>query len=268
MKHVKKSYASAVQIVFVLIIIAITTFSIWYSNRSASVAPGPQPGYAGTLSFQSSSSPSYLRINPKASLFPGTQSFTISFYLNLSSTGGSFPRVFALSSGDVGSGSQILAVSIEGGTFYLWSNDTPEISFDYSANTDSWHFVNIYGTSGSSLTVEIDGEVAGTSSSSYDITNPEDPTCFLNIGSYPQDVAQDQVSLQGYLANFRWVVGSAISINPKPSPPLPVIPSSTSLLLLSVSAETAFDDSGTDSSNTILTVIGPSPPTWSSQSVV
>ena len=243
------------------------------ANKDSKIAIGTPSsgvpvGYAGTLRFMSSSTPSYLRVSPKTSLFPGTQSFTISFYLYLSSTGGSFPRVFALSKGTVGSGTQILAVSIEGTTFYLWKNNTVAASFSYSGNKDSWHFINIYGTSGTSIKVEVDGVLKGTSSASYNVANPNDATCYLNIGAYPQDTAQAQVSLQGYLANFRWVVGSGLSLIPKPSPPLPVIPEKTSLLLLATTEATAFDDSGTDTANTTLTLVGPSPPSWSSQLVV
>jgi len=244
--------------------------SINKDSKIALSAPPPETpaGYAGTLQFTSSATPSYLRVSPKTSLFPGTQSFTISFYLYLSSTGGSFPRVFALSRGTVGSGTQMLAVSIEGTTFYLWRNNSIATSFSYAGNKDSWRFINIYGTTGTSIKVEVDGVLKGTSNSSYNISNPNDATCYLNIGAYPQDSSQADVSLQGYLANFRWVVGSGLSLIPKPSPPLPVIPEKTSLLLLADTQATAFVDSGTDSGNTTLTLIGPSPPTWSSQLVV
>jgi hypothetical protein len=243
------------------------------ANKDSKIAltapPPPLPdGYAGALQFTSSATPSYLRVDPKASLFPGTQPFTISFYLYLSSTGGLYPRPFALSRGTVGSGTQILAVSIEANYFYLWVDNIYILRFSYAGNKDSWHFINIYGTGATGIKVEVDGVLKGTSNAAYNIANPYNATCYLNIGSYPQDASQANVSLKGYLANFRWVVGSGLSVIPKPSPPLPVIPGKTSLLLLAKSKATAFRDSGTDDVNTSVVLVGPSPPTWSSQLVV
>lgn len=234
------------------------------------VVPAPPAlpsGSAGTLQFTSSATPSYLKVDSKDSLYPGTSSFTISFYLKMSSIGPSFPRVFALSSD---SENQILGVSIEGGLFYLWINDSVTVSFDYTEYYDSWHFINITGSSSGSrpIYVQIDGvTIESEPASNYDIPVSTDPTAALNIGSYPQDPASDEVSMTGYLSNFRWVVGQSILYSAKPSPPLPVIPSRTSLFLLSESQATAYVDSGTDSSNTVITLEGPTPPVWSSQVV-
>lgn len=226
---------------------------------------------AGTLQFTSNEIPSYLKVGSKASLYPGTDAFTISFYLNMTSIGPLFPRVFALSSDNDG---QILAVSIEAGTFYVWINGGNRLSFDYSSFYGSWHFINIVSSNGltsRTLSVEIDGVTQSTTTSSAfnDIPQSVDSTAALNIGSYPQDTEYELVSMTGYLANFRWVVGSEIHYNSgsKPNPPLPVIPTQTSLFLLANTVDTAYDDSGTDSGNTVITLQGPTPPVWSSQVV-
>jgi hypothetical protein len=244
-------------------------------NSKLALVPTTEPplpeGYAGALQFITSTNPSYLQVSPKASLFPGTQSFTISFYLNFSSAGGAdSPYVFALRKGTDPSVTNILGLQISGLDKYfrlVKDGSTVVIGFDYTPYYNSWHFVNIYGTSGTSVNVEIDGVLKGTSSSAYNIVNPNDPTCYLYIGAWPRAFMASG-AMQGYLADFRWVVGSGLSLIPKPSPPLPVIPSKTSLLLLSLSQANALKDYGTDAANTTLTVVGPSPPPWSSQLVV
>ena len=242
-------------------------------------APIPPSGYAGTLAFTSSATPSFLKVAKKTSLFPGTGDFTVSFYLYFDPTlspnpldqTNKFPRVFALSQ-DTGT-KQRFAVSIEGNassrTFYLWYNGGAALSFSYTTYINSWHFVNIVGEAGK-FYVEIDGVEKANATSSYNIANTADATLALNIGAYPQDPSPSGTSLSGYLANFRWVVGEAIHYNTgsKPFPPLPVIPAKTSLFLLSETEPTAYDDSGTDSGNTVITLQGPTPPVWSSQIVV
>lgn len=233
---------------------------------------------AGALQFTSDVQPSFLRVAKKDSLFPGTGTFTISFYLKMTSPydgGPQYPRVFALSSDSEG---QLLAISIEGTQFYLWIMDSNIVEFDYSAVSingvdtncfNNWHFISIARSETGNIFISIDGFLVETGVSEDDITSTDD-TAALNIGSYPQDEFPDGVSMTGYLANFRWVVGEFIlyELGNFPSPPLPVIPGKTSLLLLANTEATYLVDSGTDSVNTDITLVGPTPPVWSSQAVV
>lgn len=243
-------------------------------NKDTKVAIGniPYPGYAGTLSFTNSATPSFLRVDSKASLFPGTQSFSISFYVYLSSTGGAFSRMFSLRypSGVGYAALELMTLlhnkSVNELNFRL--NEVNRIIVSYAGNLNSWHFINIYGTSGTSVRLEIDGVLKGTFTGAYNIANTNNrPGCVLEIGNNAT-ATQTSSSLQGSLANFRWVVGSGLSLIPKPFPPLPIIPAKTSLLLLANTQATAFTDSGTDSENTVLTVVGPSSPQWSGDLVV
>lgn len=233
--------------------------------------PGPPPGRAGCLQFTYGPSPSYLRISPKGSLFPEGNSFTISFFMKISLLlQNPYPYIFSLNNN---SGYKVLAVSIEGGKFSLWYNDAKNFEFDFNpAWVDSWHFYNIIGQNGNTLAVQVDGVTQKTITGGtpiYNIANTEGTPAFLNIGTYPGFGNQALVSLQGYLANFRWVVGAANT--PTPVPPLPVISGpgvTTSLLLLANTEATAFVDSGNDAGNTVIALEGPATPAWSSQIVI
>jgi hypothetical protein len=241
-------------------------------DTKIAIANLPVPGYAGALQFTNSATPSYLQVNSKASLFPGTQSFTISLYLYVSSAGGFFSRVFALRypPGSGYAGLELMSLLHNKGENQLnfRINEVNRIVVSYAGNLDSWHFINIYGTSGTSIRLEIDGVLQGTFTGAYNIANTNNRAgCVFEIGNNG-GATQTTASLQGSLANFRLVVGAGLSLIPKPSPPLPFIPEKTPLLLLANTEATAFVDSGTDSGNTVLTVVGPSSPTWSSQFVV
>lgn len=228
---------------------------------------GLLPGYGGTLQFLGGATPSYLSVANKTGFQLGTGSFTIEWFMNMSSANPSFPRVFAFSKGTVGSGTQVYGVSIEGGTFYFWNNNSPLSFGDYSAITnayDAWHHVAIVGTGGNTIKVFVDGTQLGTTqTSAYNFT---DATAALNLGAYPQDSVQSAVSFVGYLSNFRILKGVALYTTTFTKPVTPLADNASTVVWFKAETSgTAYVDSSPDTANSVISLVGPSPPVWSSQ---
>jgi hypothetical protein len=233
----------------------------------------------GTLQFVGGETPSYVLLADKENLNIAGSDFTVEWWMNMATGGPSFPRVFAYSYGTVGSGTQEFAVSIEGDdspggrTFYVWNEDGTgfgNVSFTFPDGLyDSWHHFAIVGQGGNTITVYIDGVTTPAqtfTSTNYNILFDQAGTQAWNIGAYPQDEAQADVSFVGYMTNFRIVSGTAVYTAPftKPSAPLTAIANSV-LLLDSTTEVTAFDDTSLDAINPTVSTVGSPPPVWSSQ---
>lgn len=230
---------------------------------------GLPAGFGGTLQFVGGATPSYVSVANKAGLQLGTGDFTIEWFMNMSSSNPSFPRVFEFSKGTVGSGTEVYGVSIEGGTFYFWNNNGAVSIGDYSSIPnayDSWHHIAIVGTGGTTIKVFVDGTQFGTTQTvTYDFT---DVTATLSLGTYPQDSAQSAVSFVGFLSNFRILKGVALYTGSFTKPTTPLADNAASVVWFkSESAATAYDDSSADKANSVISLVGPNPPVWSSQLV-
>jgi hypothetical protein len=237
------------------------------------LAPAPQPGFTtGTLQFIGGATPSYIEVANKAGLQLGSADFTIEWWMYMSIGNPNFPRPFAFSNASDG---QIYAVSIEGDdtsggrTFYIW-NSTGYQSFTFPDGLyGSWHHFAIVGTGGTAITVYIDGitNPSRTFTDTYVMSDTNNLST-LNIGSYPEDPAQDSVSFKGIITNFRIVKGHAMyltNFTPQKSP-LDAVSGST-ILLLASTPSTAFIDSSQDSTNSVITLKGPVQPVWISQTI-
>lgn len=196
------------------------------TQASVPVVPG------GSLSFPGTST-GFLTIANFAGLQLGTGNFTIEFFLF--QTGSiSFPRVFSMGSFP----SATIAVSIEGGIFYVWAGGSGN-SFGSVNLFNAWNHVAIV-RSGTTVTVYINGTaLATTRTISY---NFNDTTNVLRIGTESNPAAN--TCLSGRLTNFRWVKGTAVyTANfTRPSAPLTAI-SGTEILLRVSSPETFLTDS-------------------------
>lgn len=211
------------------------------------VAPAPVPNCAGplggSLSFDKfynlSGNPvgSWVRVsqNSPTSLSPGTGDFTIEWWQYLSTNPyGEFPRVFTL-------GDDVLEVSLEGlagvRTLYVWINGNATDLGLFTVDNSWWHFAIV--RKNGVVTVYLNGTALGPFSNSENISTPDD----LFIGAF-SNVGVDAGELfEGYITNFRWVVGNAVYTS-EFTPPvcdLSVVPG-TKLLLRANSSGTALDN--------------------------
>lgn len=245
-------------------------------------AEGGGEGFrTGTLQFLGGETPSYVKVSDKVGLNIQNSDFTVEWWMNMATGGPNFPRPFTYSYGTVGSGTQEFGVSIEGSdspgarTFYVWNeNDTGfgNVSFTFPDGLyDSWHHFAIVGSGADTITVYIDGVTSldqTFTSTNYNIAWNQELTQTWNIGAYPQDSQQADVSFVGYMTNFRVVNGTAVYTAPftKPSAPLEAITGSV-LLFNSTTEPTAFTDTSLDFVETSVTTVGEPQPAWSSQSL-
>ena len=168
----------------------------------------------------------------------GTGSFTIEWWQNLSSSAGSFPRVFEQSGGPM--------VSMEGSsasrTFYFWSG-AGFSSFGNltSSLNNTWnHFAVVRsGSASGNLKVYRNGVQLGSSTTvvtNFTSTNP------INIGNRNSGLASE--AFMGNITNFHWLKGVAkYSGSFTPTGPLSPISGSTGLLLLASTSASAYTDS-------------------------
>lgn len=168
----------------------------------------------------------------------GTGSFTIEWWQNLSSSAGSFPRVFEQSSGPM--------VSMEGSsasrTFYFWGPSFTSFGSLTSSLNNTWnHFAVVRsGSASGNLRVYRNGVQigsAGTNTTNFTSTN------IINIGNRAAGNLASE-AFMGNITNFHWLKGVAkYSGSFTPTGPLLPISGSTGLLLLTETSASAYTDS-------------------------
>jgi hypothetical protein len=205
-----------------------------------SIIPEPQvipEGGSGTISFNGTNA--YVRV-PHATMttwLPGTNDFTVEFFLKRTGNGTGFPRVFSIGPDTEAT----LGCSIESGTAYIWADNGTNagqwmngaMPASYNNGSD-WCHVAVSRISGVTR-LYIGGQYKSKSSSVRSING----TIHANEPMY---MGGDGATnwFQGKLTNFRWVntglyAGSESTIT-VPTAPLSNI-AQTKLLLLGGSVE-------------------------------
>jgi hypothetical protein len=209
----------------------------WYGPEDEAPVGG-----SGTITFNGTNA--YVRV-PHATMttwLPGTNDFTVEFFLKRTGNGTGFPRVFSIGPDT----SATLGCSIEGGTAYIWAdNGTSAGQWMNGAmpagynNGTAWCHIALSRISGVTR-LYIDGQYKSKSSSVRSINGT------IHNGE-PMYMGGDGATnwFQGKLTNFRWVntglyAGSETTIT-VPSSPLSDI-SQTKLLLLGGSVENPVID--------------------------
>jgi len=213
-----------------------------YTSSIATLIPSGAMSFAGT-------STSFLNIGNDIDFRLRTGDFTIEWF-QYQTSAGSFPRVFSI--GTYSSAS--IAVSIEGGSFYLWVGGSFVLSASISFLNQWVHFAIC--RSGTSLRVFRNGTQIGTTvTNSTDINDTVNALCIGN-----ETTKSAGAAYQGLITNFRWVKGSALyTANfTRPTSVLQNV-TNTKLLLIASTAATV----STDTSSLPKTVTN-SNVTWSS----
>jgi hypothetical protein len=185
---------------------------------------------------------SYLRIPNTPDFNFGTGDFTIEWY-QYQTDSNQFPRIFQI--GSYADGTSI-GVSIEGGSFYFWSNDSPNFvtSLDSSVYKNQWVHFAISRASGTTRVF-----MNGTSIFDMVDTNEYSSANDLVIGNETAVVGVDvndpaavsaviSTAFGGYLSYFSWVKGVALyTTNFTVPTDFPIVTSDYQLLL----TESSFD---------------------------
>ncbi len=143
---------------------------------------------------------SYLRI-PNNDFNFGTGDFTIEWY-QYQMDENPYPRIFQI--GVYNNDTSSIGVSIEGGSFYYWTNMSP----NYVSNLDTSDYINTwvhFAISRFSGTTQI--FMNGTPIFSMDDTNDFTSTEDLVIGN--ETTPSDDAAFGGYMTYFSWVRGVA-----------------------------------------------------------
>jgi hypothetical protein len=204
-----------------------------YTSSIATLTPSGAMSFAGT-------STSFLNIGNDIDFRLRTGDFTIEWFQYQTATG-SFPRVFSI--GTYSSAS--IAVSIEGGSFYLWVGGSFVLSASITFLNQWVHFAIC--RSGTSLRVFRNGTQIGST-----VTNSTDINDTVNAFTIGNETTKSAgASFPGLITNFRWVKGSALyTANfTRPTSVLQDV-TNTKLLLIASSAATV----STDTSSTPKTV--------------
>ena len=200
-----------------------TTPSEFDSLNGFVFQPPPVSVSSGSYNFANDPNPyGYLTISNSPDFSMGTGDFTIEWYQYLQSPN-SFPRIFSLGSY---SDSITIAVSIEGGLFYLWINQNPLIGATVST-VDTWTHFAIVRRSGS-ITVYLNG--APIAAPIANNANMVDTIHNLVIGN--ESIPTAEAAFTGYLSNFRIVKGTAVYLSnfTRPTGPLNAITGTVLLL--------------------------------------
>ncbi len=204
-----------------------------YTSSIATLTPSGAMSFNGTIN-------SFLSIGNDIDFRLRTGDFTIEWF-QYQTAAGSFPRVFSV--GTYSSAS--IAVSIEGGLFYLWVNGSALFGLSVTVLNQWVHFAVC--RSGTSLRAFRNGTQIGTTQiSSADIN---DTTNAFTIGN--ETTKSSGSSFPGLITNFRWIKGTALYTSnfTRPTSVLQNV-TNTKLLLIASSAATV----STDSSSTPKTI--------------
>jgi hypothetical protein len=209
---------------------------------------------AGAISLNGSSQ--YLTIPASANWAFGTGDFTIE-WIQYMTTQNANPRVFSV--GVYPSAS--IAVSIEGGTLYVWEASGNRFSFSLTAGgyLNQWVHFAISRVSGTTKVFK-NGTQIGASYA--DTNNISDSSTVLTIGN--ESTVSAGSYFTGYLSNFRIIKGSGIYTANFTAPQsiLPTITNTQLLLNVTNSANFIKDNSTnnytvTNNGTATFTAIGP-----------
>lgn len=193
---------------------------------------------------------SYLRIPNTPEFNFGTGDFTIEWY-QYQTDSNSFPRIF-----QIGAYNEVttIGVSIEGGSFYFWSNGSANLvtSLDPSVYKNQWVHFAISRASGTTR-IFVNGISVFSMADGQDYSSVNDlvignETSVINVEpSNPTQVGNaNQTAFGGILSYFSWVKGVALYTSDFTVPTdFPTVTSDYLLLL----TESSFD--GTLGSTTI-----------------
>lgn len=156
-----------------------------------------------SLSFLGNAT-SYLRIPNTNDFDFGTGDFTIEWY-QYQRDSNPFPRIFQVGTytSDI-----CIGVSIEGGTFYYWSNDSPNaiVTIAPSRYKNKWVHFAISRSSGIT-TIFMNGMSIGSINDTYNYNGVND----LIIGN--ESTPTNDSAFGGYITYFSWVKGAALYTN-------------------------------------------------------
>jgi gliding motility-associated-like protein len=200
----------------------------------------------GSLSFNGNNQ--YLTVPNSSNFSPGTGDFTVEWFQYQQSTS-NWPRPFSI-------GSTQLAVSIEGGSLYLWLGGTWIANAALTNYLNTWaHFAIV--KSSSNIKVYKDGvaiiNIANTSNIAF--------TGAFNIGA--KDGSNAGESFNGYITNFRFSNAAIYTSNFTVSTSPLASSASTKLLLLASNSGSILTDSGPSAltlTNTASTVFNSATP--------
>jgi len=209
------------------------------------LGPLVDPNGSGAITFNGTNA--YVRV-PNATLStwePGTNDFTVEFFMKQTGTGSGFPRVFSIGPDTTAT----LGMSIESGpTLYVWADNgtgagqwmNGSMPNDFNPNGAAARWIHIALSRTTGITrLYIDGSYKSKSSSVRKIDNT------VNAGQ-PMYMGGDGASnwWKGNLTNFRWVNSSLYTSETTitiPTSPLTVIANTKLLLLGGSAANPVFD---------------------------
>jgi hypothetical protein len=152
----------------------------------------------GSLEFQTNLG--YVQYPASADWALGTGDYTIEWWQWLT-PGSQFPRPFSVGSYPNAS----IAVSIEGGTFYLWVNGTsPVVTVVLNNYLEQWVHFAISRQAGTTRIFQNGTQIASVA----DATNIAVDNLPLTIGN--EQNATSAGGFTGYITNFRWTKGEAL----------------------------------------------------------
>jgi hypothetical protein len=180
-----------------------------------------------SLSFLGNAT-SYLRIPNTNDFDFGTGDFTIEWY-QYQRDSNSFPRIFQV--GNYGAGALSIGVSIEGGRFYYWTNNTPNLATTLTSSSYKNKWVHFAISRSSGVTKIFKN---GVSFFSMNDTNNFNGTNDLVISN--ESTPANNSAFGGYITYFTWVKGvSLYTTNFTVSSTPPSLTSNYVLLLTSAS---------------------------------
>lgn len=182
---------------------------------------------------------SYLQRTLNIDFNIGTSEFTIEwFQYHINTQNNSWPRIFSLGSYP----SATIAVSIEGGNFYLWLNNSFRMSFSV-LGFNQWVHYSINRDSSNNIRVFEDGVLKGTISFSSSISISSG-TLYIGI----ETPGTKNSAFEGYLTNFHWLVGATKYTSATDESEIynRIEPQAGTSLLLLANENDVYDDAGTN----------------------
>ena len=206
-----------------------------------------------SLSFIGDST-SYLRIPNVSDLNFGTGDFTIEWYQYQTDTN-SFPRIFQM--GDYGGTGISIGVSIEGGMFYYWRNNSPTgvLFLSQLQYKNTWVHFAISRASGVTQ-IFMNGTIILTMGDTANFSSSSD----LVIGN--ESTPSNGAAFGGSIYYFSWVKGVALRTSDFAVPyNYPTLTSDDMLLLKATGFEGTLGSTVVNNSDLVTNVLGaPEPP--------
>lgn len=195
----------------------------WFLPTSASTV-------SGSLEFSRLSSISYIRYDSASDFSVNDGPFTIEWF-QWKQPDYEFSRIFSIGSFPEAK----IAVSIEGGSLYLWMNGQIILSeslFPFPDFTEAWKHLAITRDSNSLISLYFDGQRISTVTSAESVSNI---TSSLTIGN--EETPTSSAQFRGYITDFHWVVGESLySGETITVPTSPITSTSNSKLLLNATS--------------------------------